>query len=178
MVRLWDVKQRKLLGIPLTGHFGYVVSVAFSPDGNILASASLDGTIRLWNVRQRKPLGEPLKGHSGPVRSVVFSTDSKILASASNDGTVRLWDVNPESWAKKACAIVNRNFSHEEWQKYMGNRPHEKTCPNLPKDTLGAIELTRQARELLKDGKTEQAKAKFAQAREWDENVVFGDDGL
>jgi len=60
----------------------------------------------------------------------------------------------------------------------MGNRPHEKTCPNLPKDTLGAIKLTKQARKLLKEGKTELAKAKFAQARKWDANVVFGDEGL
>jgi hypothetical protein len=75
---------------------------------------------------------------------------------------------------KKACAIVNRNFSHKEWQKYVGkHRPFEKTCPNLPKDTLGAIELTQQARQLLKEGKTEQAKAKFAKAREWDANVVY-----
>ncbi|RKZ90370.1 MAG: hypothetical protein DRR19_10265 [Candidatus Parabeggiatoa sp. nov. 1] len=59
----------------------------------------------------------------------------------------------------------------------MGNhRPHEKTCPNLPKDTLGTIELTRQARELLKEGKTEQAKAKFAQAKKLDANMVFGDE--
>jgi hypothetical protein len=59
-----------------------------------------------------------------------------------------LWDVNPESYVKKACAIVNRNFSHKEWQKYMGkHRPHEKTCPNLPKDTLGAIELTQHLSE-------------------------------
>ena len=91
---------------------------------------------------------------------------------------MRLWDVNPESWAKQACAIVNRNFSHYEWQKYMGNRPHEKTCPDLPTDTLGAIELADQARELLEDGKTTEAKAKFAQAREWDNKVVWGDEGL
>jgi len=46
----------------------------------------------------------------------------------------------------------------------MGNRPHEKNCPNLPKDTLGAIELAAQAPKLLKDGKTTEAK--FAQASE------------
>jgi hypothetical protein len=34
----------------------------------------------------------------------------------------------------------------------MGNRPFEKNCPNLPKDTLGAIELTQQARKRLKEG--------------------------
>jgi len=70
------------------------------------------------------------------------------------------------------------NFSQEEWQKYMGDRPHEKTCPDLPKDTLGAIQLTAQARQLLKDGKTEEAKVKFAEARELDARMVFGDEGL
>ena len=67
--------------------------------------------------------------------SVDFSPDGLTLVSASYDETIILWDVNPESWAKQACAIVNRNFTPKEWQKYMGNRPHEKTCPNLPTDT-------------------------------------------
>jgi len=53
----------------------------------------------------------------------------------------------------------------------MMDRPHEKTCPDLPKDTLGTIELTQEARELLKEGK--EAKKKFALAREWDANVVY-----
>ena len=48
----------------------------------------------------------------------------------------------------------------------------------LPKDTLGAIELTLYARQLLEKGKTEEAKKKFALAREWDANVVFGDEGF
>jgi len=79
----------------------------------------------------------------------------------------------------KACAIVNRNFSHKEWEKYIGkDRPHEKTCPDLPKDTVGAIELFNEAHKLLKKGNITEAKAKFAQAREWDNNVVWGDEGL
>ncbi|WP_353570345.1 hypothetical protein [Candidatus Albibeggiatoa sp. nov. BB20] len=60
----------------------------------------------------------------------------------------------------------------------MGNRPHEKTCPDLPTDTLGAIELAAEARELLENGETQQAKAKFKQAREWDNNVVWGDEEI
>ncbi len=70
-----------------------VESVAFSPNGAILASGSGDGTVRLWDVAHRGALGPPLAGHSDAVNSVVFSPDGKTLASASNDGTVRLWDV-------------------------------------------------------------------------------------
>ena len=75
------------------GHTDIVSSVAFRPNGVMLASASWDQTVRLWNVNTGRHL-RTLTGHTSDVMSVVFSPDGQTLASASWDGTIRLWNPN------------------------------------------------------------------------------------
>ena len=73
-----------------SGHGGYVRSVAFSPDGNTLASGS--DAIRIWDVKAGAYF-KMLTGHTSGVNSVAFSPDGNTLASASADRTIRLWHV-------------------------------------------------------------------------------------
>jgi WD40 repeat protein len=80
-----------------------VVSVAASPEEQILASASRDGTIILWNSTTGQPVSSLLQGHPGSVWRVAFSPDGQTLASAGcaqvtahgncEQGEIRLWDV-------------------------------------------------------------------------------------
>ncbi|MEG4504465.1 AAA-like domain-containing protein [Microcoleus sp. F6_B4] len=85
------VKERN----SLEGHSNSVWSVAFSPDGKTLASASSDNTIKLWNLQSQKPIAT-LTGHSNEVLSVAFSPDGKTLASASRDKTIKLWHLETQ----------------------------------------------------------------------------------
>ena len=73
-------------------HGGGVTSVAFSPDGALLASGGEDNTVKLWNVQTHTNIAT-LEGHRDDVNSVSFSPDGTLLASGSYDDTVKLWDV-------------------------------------------------------------------------------------
>jgi WD40 repeat protein/DNA-binding CsgD family transcriptional regulator len=74
------------------GHMGWVRSVSFSADGEMLASAGDDRTIRLWSVRTGQCL-KTLPGHTDLIRSLSFSPRSPLLVSGSDDRTIKLWDV-------------------------------------------------------------------------------------
>ncbi|MBD1867442.1 pentapeptide repeat-containing protein [Cyanobacteria bacterium FACHB-471] len=77
---------------PLQGHTDWVWNIAFSPDGQWLASASLDSTLRLWSVPDGQPI-HVLKGHTHDVYGLAISADSQLLVSTGKDYTVRLWDL-------------------------------------------------------------------------------------
>jgi WD40 repeat protein len=99
-IRLWNISTRHMIEQPHGGHKDEITSVAFSPDGKTLASASglADGTIRLWDVATRQPLGGAFTGYVAVMNKLVFSPDGETLISASlgdnlPNQNIFLWNV-------------------------------------------------------------------------------------
>jgi WD40 repeat protein len=100
IVRLWDVGECGsgpegcgTRPTTLEGHDAVVLSVAFSPDGALLASGAADGTLRLWRATGGATV-HVATGDAGALLSVAFSPDGGLLASGAVDGSVQVWQVS------------------------------------------------------------------------------------
>ena len=87
-IGLWN-RQGELLN-KFQAHSDEITDVKFSRDGQVIATASNNGTVRLWNLQGK--LLHTLQGHSDDVWDVEFSPDSQIITTASRDKTVKLWN--------------------------------------------------------------------------------------
>lgn len=96
--RLWNTDS----GTPkftLKGHTGWVLALAWRPDGQNLATGSMDKTVRMWD-ESGQAVGRPFSGHSKWITSITWQPfhlwrdDTPKLASASKDATIRIWIAN------------------------------------------------------------------------------------
>ena len=111
-----------------------VYTVAFSPDGQLLASGGNNNKAILWNVASRIEQ-TTFRGHKKSVMSVVFSPDGKYLASASHDGFVRLWNVD----SRRRHAV----FTHTRtgWVRGVAFSPDGKLLASGGGDQSGSVML-------------------------------------
>ena len=128
VIRIWDLVHSSDEPIILEGHEGdssslvfgtdgsmgagdgSVLALAFSPDGQTLASGASDNTVRLWKWRQAASETIVLNAHFDWVRTLAFSSDGSFLASGGHDNTVRLWNM-------REIDSEPQIFRHNSWVK-------------------------------------------------------------
>jgi WD40 repeat protein len=110
----------------LKGHLSSITSIAFSPDGQTLASGSADRTVKLWNPTSRIPRCT-LSGHSSLIDTVAFSPDGRTLASGSWDYTIKIWNLETGELIHTLC-------EHSGWIKSLAISPDGQSLASSSAD--------------------------------------------
>ena len=90
-VVIYDIRSRRAVQRPLTGHTKNITSLAFSPDGGTVAAGSEDKTIVIWDLETQTQLAT-LTGHADAVGSLLFDQDGEVLLSGDYGGNIIRWD--------------------------------------------------------------------------------------
>ena len=106
--------------------------MAFSNDGNELASSSYDRTIKIgsWKSAGMKPVA--IEKHDLWVYDILYTPDDKQLISCSADKTIRIFTTECSIMNNRLAKLLKRNMTVEEWDKYIGTDiSYQKTRPDL-----------------------------------------------
>ncbi|KAI0029434.1 WD40-repeat-containing domain protein [Vararia minispora EC-137] len=110
-VRIWDVRARTMVGVPLHPHTRGICSVALSPDGGRVASSAWDQTVRITALDESES-DIQLDGHRASVFALAFAPDGRTLGTASYDHTIRLWNTDVCADDTPPPIMLSSNAAH------------------------------------------------------------------
>src|SRR5262249_53042081 len=120
--RIWSASTGTQIEA-LSGHEDLILSVAFSPDGRQIVTASADKTARVWNIEN---LPVVLDRHTGGMRTVSYSSEGKRIVSVSNNDTAQVWDV--KTGAATGIVLTDKDLTTA---RFSADRNRIVTASNL-----------------------------------------------
>jgi WD40 repeat protein len=112
-------------------HQGRVLNVAFSPDGTLVATDSLDNTARVFEARTGRELARLALGTQ--VRHVDFVSGGRFLRAVSGETDLLITQdpVRASDLIADACSKLERNLTPVEWANFLSDIPYRETCEHL-----------------------------------------------
>ena len=99
-------------------------------DGRTVATSGSDGTVSLFDVDRGLVRGRPLAASGEPGKGFAFlvpdPTDRLVVLGGERAG--RRYPLEPSAWLEEACAVVGRDLTRSEWERYLSGRPYERSC--------------------------------------------------
>ena len=132
IVQLWNPSSGAQLGHPTLVTAAPVAALSFAPDGETFATTGgSDGVTKLWTTKTQQQFGAPLPGSAGQWGTAAYTRDGKNVIAVYGDGRGFVWPASTAAWKRHACAVAGRNFTHEEWSRYVGARGYSRVCPGF-----------------------------------------------
>ncbi len=159
-IKIWS-REGDLLK-EMKSHINDVSALSLSPDGNLLISGSLDGTVKLWQINSvAHP--EILRKHRLPVESVDFSPSGQFVASASRDNTICVWD-------NKGKLVTS--FKIEAKKINSSDQPSIDVCFSPNHKTIASLSQDNRIRIWNINGSLLKVLDKHPPQQNWDEDIV------
>jgi WD40 repeat protein/DNA-binding SARP family transcriptional activator/energy-coupling factor transporter ATP-binding protein EcfA2 len=129
IVNLWNPIKGREIGHPTLVAPAPVSSISFSPGGKTFAtSGGSSGGARIWATATQQQVGADFPGGQGEWGSVAFTPDGRYLFTVFSNGSGYRWPASVGAWADHACAVAGRNFTREEWARYVPHHSYTRVC--------------------------------------------------
>jgi len=125
---IWDLENEKLIRT-ISGHQSAIMDLDFSPNNELLLTASRDGTSRVFEINNPRKLPMVFDDHNDWVMTAAFDHSGTRAITGSKDGLIRIWELDMGVLAERLCTYVTREMTQEEWHDYVGaDVPFQTTC--------------------------------------------------
>jgi WD40 repeat protein/DNA-binding SARP family transcriptional activator len=129
IVQFWNTTTGKEVGQPLLAQPSPIASLDFDRSGDTFSTTGgSDGTAKLWTTSTLQQLGSTFQSDPSQWGTARFTPDGSHLVVVYGDGTGFVWPTTVSAWIAHACTVAGRNFTREEWRRYVPQRAYGPVC--------------------------------------------------
>jgi WD40 repeat protein len=135
IVEHWDWRTgQQLAGThPLLVAPAPVASISIAPAGGAFATtAGNAGGIKIWDEASLSQFGTTFPSNGKQIPMAAYTPDGKNLIVVFSDGSGAVWPLSSQAMMDHACQVAQRNFTQEEWNRFVPGYAYARTCPDFP----------------------------------------------